>query len=113
MDDRAPWEMVTIEQGMALLPGPQGQRFAELFRRGTLQVELYAPRGSDPQAPHTRDEVYVVHRGEGWFVHGASRDRFGPGSLLFVKAGLPHRFEGFTDDLIAWVIFYGPEGGEG
>jgi hypothetical protein len=23
-----------------------------------------------------------------------------------------HRFEEFSDDLIVWVIFYGPEGGE-
>ena len=23
-----------------------------------------------------------------------------------------HRFERFTDDLVVWVIFYGPEGGE-
>jgi len=23
-----------------------------------------------------------------------------------------HRFEEFTDDLAAWVVFYGPEGGE-
>jgi hypothetical protein len=23
-----------------------------------------------------------------------------------------HRFEEFSDDLVVWVIFYGPEGGE-
>ena len=23
-----------------------------------------------------------------------------------------HRFEDFTEDLVIWVIFYGPEGGE-
>ena len=35
-----------------------------------------------------------------------------PGDLLFVPAGVVHRFEEFTDDLAVWVIFYGPEGGE-
>jgi hypothetical protein len=29
-----------------------------------------------------------------------------------VPAGVEHRFEGFTDDLVVWVVFYGPEGGE-
>jgi len=26
--------------------------------------------------------------------------------------GLSHRSENFTDDLVVWVIFYGPKGGE-
>jgi len=32
--------------------------------------------------------------------------------LLFAAAGLKHRFENFTEVLVVWVIFYGPEGGE-
>jgi hypothetical protein len=32
--------------------------------------------------------------------------------VLFVPALEEHRFERFTDDLIVWVMFYGPEGGE-
>jgi hypothetical protein len=31
---------------------------------------------------------------------------------LFVTAGVEHWFEGFTNDLVAWIVFYGPEGGE-
>ena len=27
-------------------------------------------------------------------------------------AGITHRFEDFSDDLVVWVLFYGPEGGE-
>ncbi len=102
----------TIEHGMARLPGPAGERFTSLLRHGTLEVELYAPRGRDPQQPHRRDEVYVVAQGSGTFLHGASRHPFGPGDLLFVPAGVVHRFEEFSDDLVAWVIFYGPDGGE-
>ena len=94
------------------LPGPAGERFAVAFERGTLSLEYYAPRGHDPQKPHTRDEVYVVVAGEGHFRSGEGRVRFGPGDVLFVPAGVAHRFEEFTDDLAVWVIFYGPEGGE-
>jgi mannose-6-phosphate isomerase-like protein (cupin superfamily) len=103
---------LTVPEALARLPGPEGERFVELFRHGTLSVELYAPRGSDPQSPHTRDEVYVVVTGKGQFVNGADRHPFGPGDVLFVPAGVTHRFEEFTDDLAAWVFFYGPEGGE-
>ena len=94
------------------LPTKDGKRFVQAFKHGTLDVELYAPRGSDPQQPHSRDEAYVVISGSGTFVHGDKRDRFEAGDFLFVAAGVVHRFEDFTDDLAVWVIFYGPEGGE-
>jgi mannose-6-phosphate isomerase-like protein (cupin superfamily) len=93
------------------LPTPEGKPFVVAFERGTLSVELFAPRGTDTQKPHKQDEVYVVVRGEGTFIDGATRHRFEPGDLLFVRAGVEHRFEDFTEDLAVWVIFYGPEGG--
>jgi mannose-6-phosphate isomerase-like protein (cupin superfamily) len=102
----------TIAEALARLPGAQGERFVTVFEHGSLLVEVYAPRGTDPQKPHTRDELYVVVEGSGEFVVGQSRQPFGPGDLLFAAAGEAHRFENFTDDLVVWVVFYGPEGGE-
>jgi mannose-6-phosphate isomerase-like protein (cupin superfamily) len=86
--------------------------FLALLGHGSMVVELYEPRGVDTQQPHTRDELYVVVQGNGWFVNGEQRHRFGPHDVLFVPAGVVHRFEEFTDDFAVWVIFYGPEGGE-
>ena len=86
--------------------------YVELFRHGTLSVELYAPRGVDPQTPHSRDELYVIARGAGEFLCAERRQRFAAGDLLFVPARVVHRFERFSDDFAAWVMFYGPEGGE-
>jgi hypothetical protein len=45
-------------------------------------------------------------------VSGTTRLAFGPNDVLFAPAGVEHRFEAFSDDLVVWVIFYGPEGGE-
>ncbi|HKR02929.1 MAG TPA: cupin domain-containing protein [Pyrinomonadaceae bacterium] len=103
---------ITVREAMTRLPGPGGERFSAVLEHGTLLVEIYAPRGTDPQQPHTRDEAYVVVQGSGEFVNGESRQAFGPGDFLFVPAGVEHRFVDFTDDLVVWVIFYGPEGGE-
>lgn len=89
------------------------KRFATIFQHGTLLVEIYAPRGVDLQHPHTRDEVYFVASGNGEYVCGDTRNKFGPTDLLFAAAGVEHRFENFTDDLAVWVLFYGPEDGEG
>ncbi|MDR6841882.1 cupin domain-containing protein [Pseudoxanthomonas sacheonensis] len=86
--------------------------FVELLTHGSLSVEMYRPIGQDTQTPHTRDEVYVVVSGVGEFVNDGQRKPFEPGELLFVPAGVEHRFENFSDDFATWVIFYGPEGGE-
>jgi len=86
--------------------------FRELFTHGSLSVEIYKPEGVDLQEPHSRDEVYVVASGSGFFVNGDSRERFEAGEVLFVPAGVIHRFEDFGDDFATWVFFYGPEGGE-
>ena len=88
------------------------ERFATVFQHGGLSVEIYAPTRTDPQKPHTRDEVYFVAAGTGEYVCGDTRQSFGPTDLLFAAAGVEHRFENFTDDLTVWVLFYGPEGGE-
>jgi mannose-6-phosphate isomerase-like protein (cupin superfamily) len=103
---------VSVAEAMAKLPGAGGERFATVLEYGTLDIEIYAPRGSDPQKPHTRDEVYFVVQGRGEFRNGSKLEKFGPGDVLFVPALEDHRFESFTDDLTVWVMFYGPEGGE-
>ena len=93
-------------------PLQPGRQSALLLAHGSLELRYYAPRGTDTQTPHTRDEVYVVAAGRGWFVRGGERVPFGPGDALFVAAGDEHRFEDFSDDFATWVMFYGPEGGE-
>jgi len=103
---------LTLAQALNRLPGPQGERSVALFEHGSLVVKLYAPRGNDPQAPHSRDEVYVVAQGSGEFVCDENREPFEPHDVLFVAAGVVHRFENFSDDFAVWVFFYGPEGGE-
>jgi mannose-6-phosphate isomerase-like protein (cupin superfamily) len=108
---------VAVADAFRSVPTPDGKRFAQLFSHGSLTVEMYAPRETDPQKPHTRDEVYVVAQGSGDFIQQDSQKKdqrvhFDRGDLLFVAAGIPHRFENFGDDFFAWVLFYGPEGGE-
>jgi mannose-6-phosphate isomerase-like protein (cupin superfamily) len=94
------------------LPLPEGRLSALAFAHGSLEVRLFAPRGQDTQIPHDRDEVYIVARGTGRLVRDGERVEVSPGMMLFVPAGMDHRFEGFSDDFATWVVFYGPEGGE-
>jgi len=108
MRARGPFR-IALEQALGRLPGPD-ERFASILDEGVaLEVEIYAPRGVDAQEPHRRDELYVVVSGSGFFRLEGERERFGPGDLLLAPAGAVHRFEEFTDDLVVWVFFYGPE----
>jgi mannose-6-phosphate isomerase-like protein (cupin superfamily) len=96
----------------ALPDGPDAARARYAIRHGTMRAGVYAPRGSDPQGPHDQDELYIVASGSGVFVKGETRRAFRPGDLIFVEAGVAHRFEDFGDDFATWVIFWGPKGGE-
>jgi mannose-6-phosphate isomerase-like protein (cupin superfamily) len=107
--------VVRLAEAEARIPGPAGEHAISVLQRGTLAAMIslgrFAPRPR-PTTPHAQDEVYVVVRGRGVFLHDGRRDPFGPGDLLFVAAGTEHRFEDFTEDLAVWVVFYGPTGGE-
>ncbi len=103
---------VSVAAAGAKIPAGARLPFAEAMRHGTMMAGLYTPRGTDPQQPHTRDEIYVVVSGTGHFVRGDERVPFGPGDLIFVAAGAPHRFEDFSEDFQTWVVFWGPECGE-
>lgn len=101
----------TPEEGLRQLAANHVE-FVELFRHGSLVVEYYKPDRIDKQQPHERDEVYIITSGSGFFYYEGTRMSFKPGDLLFVPAGLEHRFEDFTEDFATWVLFYGPIGGE-
>ncbi len=103
---------MTVETALQAVAESGDERYGVLLEHGTLEIGFYAPIGTDPQTPHDQDEVYVVHAGSGKFLLGDIEQVFEPGDVLFVPAGAEHRFQDFTDDFGAWVVFYGPVGGE-
>lgn len=103
---------VAFSEAIKALFTPESKQSVSVFRHGSLEVKMYAPRKQDTQTPHTRDEVYLVARGRGTYFYAGERQPFEPGDFLFAAAGVEHRFEDFSDDFFVWVLFYGPEGGE-
>ena len=102
----------TLEKALQLVAASDDKAYGVLLEHGTLELGFYKPDGVDPQEAHTQDEIYIIQFGSGYFVNGDKRMPFEPGEALFVAAGVVHRFEEFTDDFAAWVVFYGPQGGE-
>lgn len=81
--------------------------YLEFLRVPTLSVGLYAlPAGaSDPQQPHTEDEVYYVVSGQGQLRVGGEDRAVQAGSIVFVGAGVEHRFHSIQRDLSILVFF--------
>jgi len=86
--------------------------FVVVMKHGTMSLEYFAPVKTDTQTPHKQDEIYVVVKGDGFFFREGERVACKKGDVLFVPAGMDHRFENFSDDFATWVIFYDPDGGE-
>lgn len=105
-------DRMTPEHALAAVAASGDGLYGVLLEHGTLELGYYRPRGKDDQGPHDQDEIYIVHTGSGAFQLGDERIAFAPGDALFVPAGVSHRFLEFTDDFGAWVVFYGPVGGE-
>lgn len=92
-----------------------GLPWLEFLRSSDLSVGLYVlPAGGvDGQSPHTEDEVYVVLSGRGTIRVGDADRPVKAGSVVFVGAGVDHRFHDIEEDLSIVVVFAPPEGARG
>ena len=103
----------TPAEARAAFPAdPAAMRFAYVLKHGTMKLGLYAQTGADPQQPHAQDELYVITTGTADFLRESERVACAAGDVLFVEAGVAHRFETMSPDFSTWVVFWGPEGGE-
>lgn len=105
-------EKMTPNKALELVSESDDGLYGILMTNGTMELGYYRPIDKDHQEPHAQDEIYIVQSGSGTFVRADERIDYRPGDALFVAAGVAHRFVDFSDDFAAWVIFYGPEGGE-
>lgn len=65
---------------------------------------------TDPQSPHAEDELYAVMAGRARVVVGDEERDVRPGSVVFVAAGVAHRFIDITERLSLLVMFGPAEG---
>jgi quercetin dioxygenase-like cupin family protein len=88
-----------------------GGPYLEFLREASMSIGLYVvPAGAvDGQSPHAEDEAYVVLAGRGRFTASGETRDVAPGDVLFVAAGVPHRFHDITHELHVIVMFAPPE----
>jgi mannose-6-phosphate isomerase-like protein (cupin superfamily) len=85
----------------------KGQLYLEFVRAPDLSVGLYVlpAGGTDPQRPHTEDEVYYVARGSGQIEVEGESHPVHVGSVVYVPARAAHRFHTIEEELTILVFF--------
>ena len=106
-------DSISLQKALQSVRESDDGLYGVLLLHGSMELGFYRPTGRDDQSPHDQDEIYIIQTGTGTFQRGAEMIPFAPGDALFVAAEVDHRFVDFSDDFGAWVIFYGPSGGEG
>lgn len=98
---------VLADAGRYTDPGTEQVSWIEHLRVADLSVGTYSipAGGTDEQAPHTEDEIYVVRQGSGTLQTDDGDAKVGPGSVVYVPANETHRFVEATEDLAVLVLF--------
>ena len=83
--------------------------YLEFLKVTDLSMGLYVlpAGGTDPQSPHTEDEVYYVVSGRAQ-IKVADEDRaVQAGSIVYVAKNVEHRFHTIEQDLTV-IVFFAP-----
>jgi len=81
--------------------------YLEFIKVPDLSMGLYVlpAGGTDPQSPHTEDEVYYVVSGKAR-IKVADEDRaVQAGSIVYVAKNVEHRFHSIEEELTVLVFF--------
>ncbi len=97
------WELHELET----VRTASGRLYHEFVSVPDLSGGLYVLEAgdSDPQVPHTEDELYIIMSGSATIRVGDDERDVCAGSVVFVTAGVAHRFHDITERLVVLVMF--------
>ena len=87
-----------------------GELYHEFIRAERLSVGLYVlvAGATDPQSPHTEDEIYYIVSGAATIEVAGENRPVSAGSVIYVDAQVDHRFHSITEELSVIVVFAPP-----
>lgn len=85
----------------------EGGYFLDFLKVRDLEAGIIVlhPGEKDTQEPHSADELYYVIEGSGIIELGKSKKSVRKGSIIFVPAGMHHKFYGNKEDLVVLYVF--------
>ena len=87
--------------------GTANKLYLEFLKVPDLSMGLYVlpAGGTDPQSPHTEDEVYYVVSGKAQILVAEENHAVQAGSVVYVQKNVAHRFHSIEEDLTVLVFF--------
>jgi len=81
--------------------------YLEFLKVPDLSMGLYVlpAGGTDPQSPHTEDEVYYVVSGKAQILVAEENRDVQAGSIIYVEKNVAHRFHSVEEELTVLVFF--------
>ena len=81
--------------------------YLEFLKVPDLSMGLYVlpAGGTDPQSPHTEDEVYYVMSGRAQILVAEENHNVQSGSIVYVAKNVAHRFHSIEEELRVLVFF--------
>lgn len=81
--------------------------YLEFLNVPDLSMGLYVlpAGGTDPQSPHTEDEVYYVVSGKAQILVAEENREVQAGSVVYVAKNVAHRFHSIEEALTVLVFF--------
>jgi mannose-6-phosphate isomerase-like protein (cupin superfamily) len=81
--------------------------YLEFLKVPDLSMGLYVlpAGGTDPQSPHTEDEVYYVVSGKAQITVAEESHGVQAGSIVYVGKNVAHHFHSIEEELIMLVFF--------
>ena len=97
------YELADLAQQRARLD----KLYLEFLRVPDLSMGLYQlpAGGTDPQSPHTEDEVYYVVSGKAQIMVADEDRDVQAGSVVYVAKNVEHRFHSIEEELTVLVFF--------
>lgn len=83
--------------------------YLEFLKVPDLSMGLYIlpAGGTDPQSPHTEDEVYYVVSGKAKIKVADEDGDVQAGSIVYVEKNVEHRFHSIEEELTV-IVFFAP-----
>ncbi|HET6822302.1 MAG TPA: cupin domain-containing protein [Anaerolineales bacterium] len=81
--------------------------YLEFLKVPDLSVGIYVlpAGGTDPQSPHTEDEVYYVVSGRAKITVAEESRAVQAGSIVYVEKNVAHHFHSIDEELTMLVFF--------
>ena len=86
-----------------------GESYLEFLKVPDLSMGFYVlpTGGSDPQSPHTEDEVYYILSGRAKIQVAEEERDVQAGSIVYVEKNVEHRFHSIEEELKV-IVFFAP-----